>query len=396
MNKNHRFKIDYTLIALVIILAIISVATLYTITPILPKKYANINYPLLQVRWYIIGSIFIALIMIVDYDRFRKITWFLYGIGLIPLFMIYFKELLPSSLIQEFNDVARGIKIPLLGAIQPAEFFKIILTITIAHIIYQHNEKYVYRTIKSDLSLLMKIALVASPPMGLIAIQPDLGSTLVLVFITISLILVSGIQWRILFSIALSVLASVGILILLWVLSPGKIGEFLEDSVFTHVKSRYNGWIYPEQYLDSAHQLILSKRAIGSGQLTGKGIKNLEVYNVPEQHTDMIFTAIAEQSGFIGVSFVIVIFFLLIYRLLNIALKSNDHYGTFLVTGLIGMFTYQVFQNIGMSIQLLPITGIPLPFISYGGSSVLAYMIAVGIALNVHSRTKTYMFEAND
>lgn len=119
----------------------------------------------------------------------------------------------------------------------------------------------------------------------------------------------------------------------------------------------------------------------------------MEVY-VPERHTDMIFTSIAEQFGFIGSSILLITFFLLIYRLIHIAILSNDKYGSYLVTGIIGMFAYQIFQNIGMSIQLLPITGLPLPFISYGGSSTLTYMLAIAIVLNVHSRTKTYMFDS--
>lgn len=393
MQNNERVQIDYFLISIVIILAIFSIAALYTISPFLPSKYSHLNFPILQLRWYIIGSILAAFIMIVDYDRFRKITWYIYGLGLIPLLMIFFKDYIPGDLIEEFNDVARAVKIPFIGALQPAEFFKIILTMTLSHVIFTHNEKYLTKTVKTDLLLLGKIFIVSSVPMGLIAIQPDLGSTLVLAFIMASLILVSGIQWRVLFSLILAGLLGIGIVVLLWLLSPSKLGEFLEESVFVHVKSRFYGWIYPEQYVDSAYQLILSKRAIGSGQLTGKGFKKIEVFDVPEQHTDMIFTAIAEQTGFIGVSILIVVFFLLIYRLVNIALKSNDHYGSYLVTGLIGMFTYQIFQNIGMSIQLLPITGIPLPFISYGGSSVLTYMMAIGIALNVYSRTRTYMFD---
>lgn len=393
MKNNERFQIDYSLISIVIILAIISIATLYTVSPFLPSKYDIYNFPFLQLRWYIIGSVAIIFIMLLDYDRFRKFTWILYGLGLIPLLMIYFKSYMPSDLIVEFNDIARAVKIPILGQLQPAEFFKIILTMTLAHIIYSHNEKYLNRTVKSDLGLLLKMALVALVPMGLIAIQPDLGSTLVLAFITGGLVLVSGIQWRVLFSLALAGVLGIVTLALLWLLSPGKIGEFLEESVFIHVKSRYYGWIYPEQYLDSGYQLILSRRAIGSGQLTGKGIQHIEVTDVPEQHTDMIFTAIAEQTGFIGVSILIIIFFLLIYRLINIAIKSNDQYGSYLVTGIIGMFTFQIFQNIGMSVQLLPITGIPLPFISYGGSSILTYMMGIGIALNVYSRTKTYMFD---
>lgn len=393
MKNNERFQIDYSLISIVIILAIISIATLYTVSPFLPSKYENLNFPFLQLRWYIIGSVAIVFIMLLDYDRFKKFTWILYGLGLIPLLMIFFKAYMPEGLIVEFKDVARAVKIPVLGQLQPAEFFKIILTMTLAHLIFSHNEKYVKQTVKSDLILLTKIALVAALPMGLIAIQPDLGSTLVLAFITGGLVLVSGIQWRVLFSLVLAGALGILTLALLWLLSPGKIGEFLEESVFVHVKSRYYGWIYPEQYLDSGYQLILSRRAIGSGQLSGKGIQHIEVKDIPEQHTDMIFTAIAEQTGFIGVSILIVLFFLLIYRLINIAIKSNDPYGSYLVTGIIGMFTYQIFQNIGMSIQLLPITGIPLPFLSYGGSSILTYMMAIGIALNVYSRTRTYMFD---
>ncbi len=131
--------------------------------------------------------------------------------------------------------------------------------------------------------------------------------------------------------------------------------------------------------------------AIGSGQLFGKGVSDMQV-EVPERHTDMIFTAVAEQFGFIGSSVVVILFFLLIYRLIHIAVQSNDSYGSYLVTGIVGMFAYQIFQNIGMSIQLLPITGLPLPFLSYGGSSTLTYMLAIGIVLNVHSRTKEYMF----
>src|SRR5690625_5551408 len=109
----------------------------------------------------------------------------LYGLGMIPLLMIFFKSALPSDLIVEFNDVARAVNVPLIGALQPAEFFKIILTMTLAHIIYGHNEKYTNRTVKSDIGLLIKIALASIVPMGLIAVQPDLGSTLVLAFIVI-------------------------------------------------------------------------------------------------------------------------------------------------------------------------------------------------------------------
>lgn len=391
-NQYFNFKIDYTLLFIVLLLGGISLFSLYTITPILPEKYAVFNFPLLQLRWYIIGGVIIFLTMIVDYDRFRKITWIIYGLGVIPLLMIFLR--FPAPLMEEFNNIIRGIRLPVIGAIQPAEFMKIILVMALAHLIASHHEKYIDRTVKTDLSLLLKIALVSLVPMGLIAIQPDLGSTLVLSFIICSMVLVSGIRWRIIFSVILSGISMVALLFLAWAVSPGPIATFLEESVFKHVASRFYGWLSPEQYLDSGYQLVLTMNAIGSGQLFGKGMNNMEVY-VPERHTDMIFTAIAEQFGFFGASIVIIVLFLLIYRLIHIALMSNDKYGSYLVTGLVGMFAYQIFQNIGMSIQLLPITGIPLPFISYGGSSILTNMLAIAIALNVHSRTKKYMFENN-
>lgn len=389
-TSKSKYNIDLTLLFLILILAATSLFALYTIQPTLPAKYASFNFMLRQLQWYIAGGIIIIVTMLVDYDRFRKMTWIVYPLGVIPLIMIFLR--FPPSLIVEFNNIARGISVPLLGDFQPSEFMKIILILTIAHVMVAHNEKYVERTVKTDLQLLLKIALIAAAPMGFIAVQPDLGSVLVLVAITSCMILVSGIKWRVIFSVVFSGLTLIGLTIAAWAFLPGKISAFLEQSVFKHVKGRFYGWLDPEQYTESGFQLVRTMNAIGSGQLFGKGMNNMQVY-VPEKHTDMIFTAIAEQFGFIGVSFLLIIYFLLIFRLLHIALASNDPYGSYLVTGLIGMFTYQIFQNIGMSIQLLPITGLPLPFISYGGSSTLTYMLAIAIALNVHSRTKKYMFD---
>lgn len=389
-EQNQKTALDYTLLFLTLLLMIISLVALYTVQPTLPSKYANFNFPLRQLQWYIAGSILGALIMFIDYDRFRKLTWLIYFVGLIPLFMIYFR--FPTKLMVEFNDIVRGISIPLLGNIQPAEFMKIVLILTLGHVIASHNEKYIQQTIKSDLGLLLKVAAVICLPVGLIGIQPDLGSVLVLLAITTFMVLVSGIQWRVIFALIFSGGGVIGLSVVLWQYFPGKVSDFLEDSVFRHVKSRFYGWLHPEQYSDSGYQLTYTMRAIGSGRLFGKGFHGMEV-NVPEKHTDMILTSIGEQFGFVGVSLLIVVYFLLVYRLLHIAIATNEPFGSYLIAGMIGMFTYQIFQNIGMSIQLLPITGLPLPFISYGGSSILTYLIAIALALNVHSRIKQYMFE---
>ncbi|WP_284139399.1 FtsW/RodA/SpoVE family cell cycle protein [Virgibacillus sp. LDC-1] len=392
MNQSNHTKLnlDSTLIFIVILLGVISVFTIYSIEPTLPAKYEGYHFPIKQAVWYVLGGIAVIFVMLIDYDRFRQITWWLYGLGMVLLLILFFN--FPSSIVYEANNAVSWIKFPVLGTIQPAEIMKIFLVLAIADVITRHNHKYVNRTVHSDLGLLVKIAIVSLPPMGLIAVQPDLGGFLVLAAIASAMILVSGIRWRVIFSIIGVGIGSLAVLFVAYKLFPGSIGTFLDESVFNHVASRFYGWIDPEKYPDSGFQLVYAMLAIGSGQLFGKGLHTFEVY-IPERHTDMIFTAIAEQFGFIGASVVITLFFLLIYRMIHIGIQSNDSYGSYLVTGLIGMFTYQIVQNIGMSIQLLPITGLPLPFLSYGGTSTLTYLIAIGIVLNVHSRTRTFMFD---
>ncbi|MBM7571549.1 FtsW/RodA/SpoVE family cell cycle protein [Aquibacillus albus] len=389
-SKNANTNIDYSLIFIILLLGIVSCFAIYTVQPFLPSIYAGQNFVLKQIAWYVIGSMLIVVIMLFDYDRFRQVSWFLYGIGMISLIMLYLN--FPATIIHEANGARSWFIFPGIGTIQPAEFMKVILIIVLAHVMVAHNEKYKDHTNKTDLWLLLKIMLLSLPPMGLIAVQPDLGGFLVLAAIITCMILISGIRWRILFLIiALVGLVSL-IIVLLYLGYPDATRAFLYDVGFKHVESRFYGWLYPEAYGDSGYQLIRAMLAIGSGQLSGKGLRDLEVY-IPERHTDMIFSAIAEQFGFIGASFVITLFFLLIYRLIHIGLQSNDAFGSYLVAGIIGMFTFQIFQNIGMSVQLLPITGLPLPFISYGGSSTLTYLLAIGIVLNIHYRTKEYMFD---
>lgn len=386
-SKNSNSTIDYSLISIVLLLAITSVFSIYTIQPFLDQSYY-----LKQIIWYIVGSMAITVIMLIDYDRLRQVSWILYSIGLVSLIMLFFH--FPPGIAKTVNGAWGWFEFPVLGTIQPAEFMKVFLIIMLAHVMVAHNEKFKVHTNKSDLWLLAKIAIIALPPIGFIAKQPDLGGVLVLIAITSCLILVSGIRWRIIFTFVGLGAIAVGVVILLYITNPEAVDKFVDEAGFEHVESRFKGWLDTESNGQAGgYQLIRAMLAIGSGQLNGKGIGEFEVTNIPERHTDMIFTAIAEQFGFIGSSVVITLYFLLIYRLIHIAIQSNDPFGSYLITGTIGMFTFQIFQNIGMSIKLLPITGLPLPFISYGGSSTLTYLIAIGIVLNIHYRTKVYMFD---
>lgn len=390
-NKTNRYHIDYFLISVLILLAVLSVFTLYTIQPYLPPAIKETKFYLKQGTWFILGGLMIYLMMILDYDRYRKLTWYLYGVGLALLLGLQFN--IPSPLVLTLNNATSWYSIPKLGTIQPGEFMKVFLIIALSHVITSHNEKRKSPFIKDDLWLLVKILTVAIPPTLLVAMQPDLGTALVYLSITGFLILVSGIRWRILFAILGLIFVTAGILFGIFFLFPG-LFKLVEESIFSHALERFYGWLAPEQYANSyGLQLIRAMLSIGSGQLFGKGIMNLEIY-IPERHTDMIFTAIAEQLGFIGGSLVVMLFFLLIYRIIHISLECKDPFGGYLGAGTAGMITYQVVQNIGMSLQLLPITGLPLPFLSYGGSSLIAYMMAIGLVLNVRSRTQNFMFDS--
>ena len=155
-------------------------------------------------------------------------------------------------------------------------------------------------------------------------------------------------------------------------------------------------WLDPYTYASTdGYHLITSLNAIGSGEIFGKGYLNREVY-VAEGHTDFIFSVIGEEWGFLGASIVICLYFLLIYHLTKTTLLLKDPFATYVCAGIIAMITFHVFENIGMTIQLLPITGIPLPFISYGGSSLMGNALAIGLVFSMRFHYRTYMFTTND
>lgn len=387
-DKTPYQKIDITLVLIVLALGLFSVIAIYSIQPSLPAKLQNVNFVGKQVMWYVIGFIAIGLTMIIDFDRFKNFSWYLYGFGLILLLGL--EVLGPSKLAPDINGAVSWYVLPVIGNFQPAELMKIFLIILLSEIIVKHNETYPdHRTLREDFVLLGKLLAVTAPPLLLILKQPDLGTAIVVAAVLGSLLLVSGIRWRIIFGLAASVVAFIGLLVFIYFKSP----EFITTYVLkAHQMNRFYGWLAPHEFASSyGFQLVKAMLAIGSGQLEGKGLFNGQVY-FPEAQTDFIFAVIGEQFGFIGASILISLFFLLVYRMIHTALESHDPYGSYLCTGVIGMITFQVFENIGMTIQLMPITGITLPFISYGGSSLLTTMISVGIVLNVRSRTRKYMF----
>lgn len=385
MQNNHRSpwqQLDYNLLFILFLMVISSCIAIYSAQ--MMDQYGS-NFVIKQIVWYIIGGIAVIGVMVLDFDQFRKLSWYLYGLGILLLLGILAA---PESIVPNINGAQSWYRFGPF-ALQPSELVKVALVIALANTIATHNEKYIIRTIHEDLLLLGKIAVIAGFPTFLVLLQPDLGTSLVFMAITGSLLLVSGIRWRIILILILSFILFISILVWIYFTFPQFFVEHILDQ---YQLNRFYAWLDPYGHKDAGYHTRNALLAIGSGMLFGKGFTEGSVY-LPEAQTDFIFSIIGEEFGFVGTSFVISLFFLMVYRMINTALESNEAFGSYLCAGVIGMFTFQVFQNIGMNIQVMPITGIPLPFISYGGSSVLACMIAFGLVLNVRSRTVKYMFE---
>jgi rod shape determining protein RodA len=220
--------------------------------------------------------------------------------------------------------------------------------------------------------------------------QPDLGTSLVLLAIFSGLMLVSGISWKVILPIFLLTGTIGGLLIYLIVFQPELLNII---GVRQYQLGRIYSWLNPEEFKDGdGYHLYQSMLAIGSGLITGKEA-SLGNVHLPEGHTDFIFSVIGEKYGFAGASFVISLYFLLIYRIISLSLDVKDPFSSYICTGVVSMFVFHVFQNAGMTIGLLPITGIPLPFISYGGSSMISNMLAIGLIFSISFRNKKYMFD---
>ncbi|MGG0456605.1 FtsW/RodA/SpoVE family cell cycle protein [Bacillus mycoides] len=384
-DTNSQYQIDYILIFILFAIGTVSCFAIASAQASLPPFLQHINFALKQIQWYVIGFVAIGVIMIIDFDRYKQIAWYLYSFALILLIGLELQ--VPGAV--TIKGATAWYRLPGIGNFQPSEIMKLFLIIIIGRIIANHNEKYFFRTTREDFILLGKIFAASLPPLLLIAKEPDLGNTMVISAMLAAMILVSGIRWRLILGLTSVIFVIGSTLIYIYFTHT----EFFKEHILKEYQlNRFYGWLSPYKYDSQGYQLRQAFLATGSGEMQGKGWENGQVY-FPEPHTDFIFTNVAEQFGFLGASVIISLFFLLIYRMIHIALESNEPFGSYICAGTIGMFTFQVFQNIGMTIGLLPITGITLPLMSYGGSSLLTYMIAIGFILNVRSRTQIFMFK---
>ncbi|MFP5255719.1 MAG: rod shape-determining protein RodA [Acidimicrobiia bacterium] len=301
-----------------------------------------------------------------DYRRYRDLAPLAYGGVLLLLLMVV------TGLGSERKGAQAWFQ---LGPfqLQPSELAKVVVIVALASAMTHFNQDIDARR----LGVLLGIAGV---PMALIMLQPDLGTTLVFVAVGMGMFLIGGVRVR--HIAALTVAGLFGVVI---VLNSGMLETYQQCRLTSFLETQNQDC----EARDSAYNLDQAKVAIGSGSLFGAGLfegtqTRLDI--VPEQHTDFIFTAVGEELGFAGAGTLLLLLAVIAWRIWRTAQLSRDPLGTLICVGILSMFVFQVFENVGMTMGIMPITGIPLPFMSYGGSSTLTAFIAMGLVLNVHMR----------
>jgi rod shape determining protein RodA len=309
-----------------------------------------------------------VVLMLIDYRRIRDL-WALVYLAILPL--------LAGVIVLGRNHKGAQAWFQL-GPFQfqPSEIAKVVLIVAIAGYCHQHRGDL-------DAWRLGVIIALSGVVMGLVYAQHDLGTTLVLLVCTSAVLVVAGLK-----PVHVGVLLMLGATLVGAAIVTGKVQAYQLDRLTGFVDQKTEGIATP---LQTPAQLSLraSKTAIASGGLTGTGLfEGLQTKNgfVPEQHTDFIFTAVGEELGFAGGATLIALYALLAWRLWRIALLSSEFFGTLVAIGVLAMLAIQVFENIGMTMGIMPITGLPLPFMSYGGSALIASFMAIGLVLNVHMR----------
>ena len=353
MSKKQSHYIQLDLIILLLALMVVSILAIYNAQQLGQYEHEG-NFAIKQIIYFAMGVILVVALQFIDLEQLYKSSLYLYIFGVLLVVILHFS---PHSIARPVNGSKSWFnEIPFI-TIQPSEVTKIVFILFLAAIIVKHKEKFVDSTLNSDLWLITKLLLTTILPIAFILKQPDLGTSVVFLFITGVLIILSGIDWKILLTLIVGGVATIVLSVLLIVNFPELSQTVL--GIKSYQIERIMTWFDPTQQVsDDRYQIDRSLLTIGSGQLTGKGMNSAEVA-LPEAHTDFIFSIIGESFGFMALILV------------------------------------HTFQNIGMTIGIMPITGIPLLFISYGGSTTLSTMIGFGIVYRVaveQSRQRDFLF----
>ncbi len=373
-----RKKINLSILIPICILSVISIITICSALTYISKTSGNLA--LKQAMWYILGAFLVFGIVKLKNEYLYKNSWILYIIGnILLLSLLLFAP--------EINSSKCWFVIPGVGSFQPSEFMKIFLMLTLASMIHNFRAKYDNPTVQEEFIFILKTLGIVLLPSILTFLQPDTGSVIIYLIIYFVMMFASGIRarWFIFSFIIIFTIAS-GILLLYFFNEKTFIGVF-GTKLYYRLERIFN-WSS-----GNGLQLENSLAAIGSAGMFGHGFNNTPIY-FPEAGTDFIFAVFASNFGLLGVFLLLSVIVFLDTKIIMLGQKKINDTDRYILMGIAAMLVFQQVQNIGMTVGLLPITGITLPFVSYGGSSLLSYMIIVGILLNISSeKPKKYKYK---
>jgi rod shape determining protein RodA len=313
-----------------------------------------------QAMFVVIGIGLMALVAAFDYRRLRDWAIPIAGVALLLLF----------GVLTPLGTTSKGIKAwyELAGfQLQPAELGKLALIIGLAAFLTLEKQEINAKRLAIVLG-------VAAIPMGLIMLQPDLGTVLVFGVVSLAMVFIAGARPR-----HFAVLLLIGVIGTVGILNSNVLDKYQQDRLTTFAN--------PEAAGAEGYNQKQSQTAIASGQVRGQGLfegRQTGLGFVPEQHTDFIFTVVGEELGFVGGVALLTLLTVILWRVWRTAQLARDEFGMLVCVGVLAMLTFQIFENVGMAMGIMPVTGIPLPFMSYGGSSILTAFAAIGLVLNVH------------
>lgn len=375
-----KFTLDKGLTIIVLTMFFINIIAVYCAIPITESGSMKVLYK--QIIWIVLGICTLIFLLYFGIDRLFTGVKVFYFIDLFLLLLLIIDKYIDLPFIRPVLGTRAWIQFGSIASFQPSEFMKIILIIQIANVVYHHNINKESDSALEDLKLFLKVLAYAIPPLILILLEPDTGLPLIIVVSLSVIVMCASIKrfWILLYF--LIVFFIIGGAIFLFYNNPNLLARILGDS---YKLKRFYGWLETESYISSyGSQLYQALLAIGSSGLTGHGIQSKIVY-FAEPQNDFIFAVISQNFGFIGAFIVVAICTIFDLKLLNVAKKYNNLREKYMVIGLVAMLAFQQVENIGMIIGLFPITGITLPFISSGGSSLLSYMIPLAIIYQMSS-----------
>jgi rod shape determining protein RodA len=361
MARYVRFRdFDWVLLVFVLLICALGIVEIYSATR--NTKFDDANLQVKQVYWIIAGMILMFLISLVNYQTLLENVHWMYGASIISLLAVLVFG-------RRYLGAKRWIAMPGGWHFQPSEWVKLVLILTMAKYFAEYHDR------ELPFKELVKAGAIVALPMLMVLKQPDLGTALTYLPIAVMALFLGGMKMK---------------HVLVMVLVAGIMMPVGFHFLKPYQKDRLTSFVEPEaDAKGSGYQVIQSLVAVGSGGLWGKGTaKGTQTQGqfLPVTHTDFIMAAWSEEHGFVGAAAVLLLYFLVLMRLIHNAQTAPDRAGTFVVMGVVAVLTFHVLVNVGMVVGFMPVTGIPLPLMSYGGSSILFMFLALGIVMNVRMR----------